>query len=439
MAMPAYVLAYAYTDALDPSGWLYRDIAGLFQALGVHVPRIDIRSIGGAGLVMGTALSPYVALLARNAFDERQGAALDAARSMGLSERHIFLRLALPMARPAWIAGLALVVMECFADFGTVAFFGVPTLSTGLFKAWFSYGDRSTAALLALLMVISVVIILWIEQRSRGAADWAAPRLGTRAKPLRVRGIRAGCMLAICALPGLLGFIFPLLLLLHAAIAGDARPDVAALLRQSWNTVVLGSMAVVVILPTAWIGALVLRQGHAMSVRSVRLASAGYAVPGLVVAVGLLALSGLVTEWADAWLGWRVALTTTGVLLVGAYLTRFFAVGLGPIESGIGRITRSLEWSASSLGLSAWGVVRRVYLPLMRGATGVAALLVFVDVVKELPATLVLRPFNMETLAVSAYQLASDELLAQAAWPAIMIAVVGLAPLVLLGPMLRGR
>ncbi len=439
MAMPAYVLAYAYTDALDPSGWLYRDIAALFQMLGITLPRIDIRSLGGAALVMGTALSPYVALLARNAFDERQGAAFDAARSMGLSERHIFWRLALPMARPAWVAGLALVVMECFADFGTVAFFSVPTLSTGLFKAWFSYGDRSTASLLALLMLLSVSAILWVEHRQRGGAGWAPPRGSARGRPQRVGGWRAAGMLAFCALPGTLGFLFPVGLLLHAAITAEAAPDLPALVRQSWNTLLLGATAVVVILPAAWTGALVMRQCGASFSRAIRLAAAGYAVPGLVVAVGLLAWSGLVTELADRWFDWRVALTTTGVLLIGAYLTRFFAVGLGPIESGLGRITRSLEWSASSLGLGAWGVVRRVHLPLMRGATGVAALLVFVDVVKELPATLVLRPFNMETLAVSAYQLASDELLAQAAWPALMIAVVGLAPLLILGPMLRGR
>jgi iron(III) transport system permease protein len=157
-------------------------------------------------------------------------------------------------------------------------------------------------------------------------------------------------------------------------------------------------------------------------------------MPGLVIAVGLLAWSGLFTQLADAWFGWRVALVGTGILLLGAYLTRFFAVGLGAIESGMSRLTRHLEWSASSLGLSRWETFVRVHLPLMRGATGVAALLVFVDVVKELPATLVLRPMNLDTLAVAAHQLAADELLAQAAWPSLMIALVGLLPLIILGP-----
>lgn len=162
-------------------------------------------------------------------------------------------------------------------------------------------------------------------------------------------------------------------------------------------------------------------------------------MPGLVIAVGLLAWSGLVTDLADRWFNWRVALASTGALLIGAYLTRFFAVGLGPIESGLGRITRNLEWSASSLGLSRLQVFQHVHFPLMRGATGVAALLIFVDVVKELPATLVLRPFNLETLAVAAHHLAADELLAEAAWPAIAMALVALLPLAILGPFLGAR
>jgi iron(III) transport system permease protein len=439
MAMPAYVLAYAYTDALDPSGWLYRDIMSWLAAVGIRLPRLDIRSVWGAGVILGVALSPYVALLAKNAFEERQGAAFDAARAMGLSSRQVFFRLAVPLARPAWIAGLALVVMECFADYGTVAFFSVPTLSTGLFKAWFNYGDRSAAAFLALLMMITVAVLLWIEHRARGRAAWANSRVGTRATPVVVRGKSGIAMALFCALPGLIGFVIPVMLLLYAALTAQTVPQWTALWAQAINTVALGAVAVLFVLPAAWVCGYALRMGQPLAVRAVRVAAAGYAMPGLVIAVGLLAWSGLFTHLADQWLGWRVALVGTGVLLIGAYLTRFFAVGLGPIESGLGRITQNLEWSANSLGLTRWQVFSRVHFPLMRGATGVAALLIFVDVVKELPATLVLRPFNVETLAVAAHHLAADELLSEAAWPAMMIAVVGLLPLIFLGPMLRGK
>jgi iron(III) transport system permease protein len=429
MAMPAYVLAYAYTDALDPSGWLYREVAQALLAIGISIPRIDIRSLWGAGLLLGVALSPYIALLAKNAFEERQGAAFDAARALGLKPTEIFFRLALPMARPAWIAGLALVVMECFADYGTVAFFSVPTLSTGLFKAWFSYGDRNSAALIALLMMITVVILLWVENRARGRAQWASGRIGTKAQPIRVKGTKGYAMTAFCAVPGLLGFVFPLLLLLHSALTAETSPRWTVLATQVSNTIFLGLVAIAVIIPAAWLGAYALRHAGKWLEKAVRIAAAGYAMPGLVIAVGLLAWSGLFTELADRWFDWRVSLVTSGALVIGAYLTRFFAVGLGPVESGMSRITRNLEWSASSLGLSRWQVFSRVHFPLMRGATGVAALIIFVDVVKELPATLVLRPFNLETLAVSAHHLAADELLSEAAWPAIMIGLVGLLPL----------
>ncbi len=429
MAMPAYVLAYAYTDALDPSGWLYVEIAQVAAALGLTLPRIDIRSVWGAGILLGVALSPYVALLAKNAFEERQGAAFDAARALGLKPYEIFFRLALPLARPAWIAGLALVVMECFADYGTVAFFSVPTLSTGLFKAWFSYGDRYSAALLALFMMITISCLLWVEHRARGRAQWANSRIGTKAQPITVRGPRGLAMAACCATPGLLGFVIPIALLLHAAYTAEASPRWSLLITQMINTIALGLIAVLVIIPAAWLGAYAIRQtGHWLA-RAVRLAAAGYAMPGLVVAVGLLAWSGLLTELADRLLDWRVSLVTSGALVVGAYLTRFFAVGLSAVESGMARITQNIDWSASSLGLSKREIFSRIHFPLMRGATGVAALLVFVDVVKELPATLVLRPFNVETLAVSAHHLAADELLSQAAWPAIMIGLVGLLPL----------
>jgi iron(III) transport system permease protein len=437
MALPAYVLAYAYTDALDPSGWLYQAIAAQFMQMGVALPRIDIRSIWGAGIILGVALSPYVSLLARAAFEERQGASFDAARVMGLTPTQIFFRLALPLARPAWIAGLALVVMECFADYGTVAFFSVPTLSTGLFKAWFGYGDRASAALIAVMMLIFVFALLWIEISARGRAQWASQRAGTRANRSVVKGGKAFGMAMFCAIPGLIGFVFPVLLLIETATAAHAMPNFSALFSQATATIILGMAAVAVILPAAWICAYVLRQGSSISVKAVRIASAGYAVPGLVVAVGLLAWSSLFTQAMDQWFDWRIALVSTGVLLIGAYLTRFFSVGLGSIESGLGRVTKNLEWSASSLGLTPLQIFWRVHLPLMRRATGVAALLVFVDVVKELPATLVLRPFNVETLAVAAHHFAADELLSQAAWPAILIGLVGLVPLMLLGPALK--
>ena len=437
MALPAYVMAYAYTDALDPSGWLYQLVFASAQDLGIGLPRLDIRSVGGAGVILGLALSPYVSLLSRAAFEERQGAQFDAARSMGLSGGAIFFRLALPMARPAWIAGLALVVMECFADYGTVAFFSVPTLSTGLFRAWFGYGDRSSAALIALMMMVVVLTLLWIESKARGNAQWSTSRIGSTPKRIKPSQSVAWAMQFFCAIPGVLGFVFPVLLLVHAGVSSATSPEWNELFYQAAASIGLGVVAVLVIVAASWVCGYALRSQNPLAARAVRVASCGYAVPGLVIAVGLLAWSSLFTQLMDALFGWRIALVGTGILMLGAYLTRFFSVGLGAIETGLGRITQNLEWSASSLGLSGFQIFLRVHLPLMKRATGVAALLVFVDVVKELPATLVLRPFNLETLSIAAYHLASDELLGQAAWPALMIAVVGLIPILLLGPALK--
>lgn len=438
LALPAYVMAYAYTDALDPSGWLYQWIAAQGALFSLPaLPRFEIRSLVGAAFILGVALSPYVSLLARVAFEERQGTAFDAARTMGLSGRQVFFRLALPAARPAWIAGLALVIMECFADYGTVAFFALPTLSTGLFKAWFAYGDRPTAALIALVMMIVAVGLLLLESRTRGRAQWSAVRAGGRAQRLPAQANKAWAMSLWCALPGVFGFFVPIAFLVIAALDAQTIPDWSRLIDQAMASVMLGILAVAVVLCAAWVCGYALRSGDDRSQSVIRMASGGYAVPGLVIAVGLLAWSSLFTQAMDYVFGWQVALVGTGVLMIGAYLTRFFSVGLGPIESGLGRITRNLEWSAASLGLDRYRIFSRVHLPLMKRATAVAALLVFVDVIKELPATLVLRPFNLETLAVSAHHLAADERLGAAAWPALMIGLVGLIPMLMLGPTMR--
>jgi len=442
MAMPAYVVAYALTDALDYSGWLaslirplWADWFGLDAWGRAHWP--EIRSLWGAALVLGLALSPYVYLLVRNAFEEGQGSLMEAARSLGLTRRAAFFRLALPLVRPAIVAGSALVVMECLADYGTVSFFAVQTLSTGLFKTWFNYGDPNAAAFLGLLMLACAVALLTVERRSRGRAAFTQSP-SRRAEPQPLRGPSRVWVPMVCSLSGLLGFVLPAALLIKAALAAESETPWQSLLTQSIQTGLYGLYALALILPVALVlayGARIWPKGW-MSL-AVRWASSGYAVPGLVVAVGLLALSAALTQLLSEGLDWRLTLTTTSALVLGGYLTRFFTVGFSSIETSLGRIRESLDWSARSLGLGVSQVLTRLHLPLLRRGLFVAALLVFVDVVKELPVTLVLRPMNVETLAVAAHQLAADERLADAAWPSMAIAIVGLVPVLLLGP--RGR
>jgi iron(III) transport system permease protein len=443
LAMPAYVVAFAYTDALDYSGWLSSWLRLVLGNLGIVSADTfrqawpEIRSLPGACLVLGASLSPYVSLLAKSAFEDRPTALAEVSRSLGLTATEAYFRVILPVARPAIVAGSALVVMECLADYGTVAFFSVQTLSTGLFKTWFGYGDQNAAALMGLFMLLIAIAVLSWERSARGRA-----RYETSGKTIPNRQALTGASriwVPIASLAGgVIGFFIPLTLLIYAAVSADELAGVDKLLTQAWHTAVYGLYALLTIIPIAVLIAYGQRMHRSrVFYHAVRIASSGYAVPGMVVAIGLLACSSLFTKMLYSEFDLRFTLTATSLLVVGGYLTRFFTVGFSTIEVGLARITPSLDQSARSLGLSARGVLFHVHLPILKRAAFVASLLVFVDVVKELPLTLVLRPVNVETLAVAAYQFAADERLADAALPSITIALVGLIPLLLLGPRLR--
>lgn len=443
LAMPAYVVAFAYTDALDYSGWLSTwlrftlDDLGIFSAETLRQAWPEIRSLPGACLVLGASLSPYVCLLAKSAFDDRPTALAEVSRSLGLSSIETYFRVILPMARPAIVAGSALVVMECLADYGTVAFFSVQTLSTGLFKTWFGYGDQNAAALMGLFMLLLAIAVLSWERSARGRARYETSGKANSNRQGLVGASRIWVPIASLA-GGTIGFFIPLALLVYAALSADSLEGMGKLPTQAWQTAIYGLYALLTIIPIAILIAYGQRMNQSQIFHhAVRMASSGYAVPGMVVAIGLLACSSLVTQALYSEFDLRFTLTATSLLVVGGYLTRFFTVGFSTIEVGLARITPSLDQSARSLGLSARGVLFHVHLPILRRSAFVASLLVFVDVVKELPLTLVLRPVNVETLAVAAYQFAADERLADAALPSIAIALVGLIPLLLLGPRLR--
>ena len=387
--------------------------------------------------MLGAALSPYVSLLAKSAFEDSPTSLAEVSRSLGLTASQAYFRVVLPVARPAIVAGSALVVMECLADYGTVAFFSVQTLSTGLFKTWFGYGDQNSAALMGLLMLLIAIGILGWERSARGRARYEAQgQSNTSRRALQGRSRIWVPLISLAG--GVIGFFIPLALLVHAALTADELAGIDKLLLQAWHTSVYGVYALLTIIPIALLIAYGQRLSRSQVFRyTVRMASSGYAVPGMVVAIGLLACSSLFTQMLYTNFDLRFTLTATSLLVVGGYLTRFFTVGFSTIEVGLARITPSLDQSARSLGLSSRGVLLHVHLPILRRAAFVASLLVFVDVVKELPLTLVLRPVNVETLAVAAYQFAADERLADAALPSIAIAIVGLIPLLLLGPRLR--
>ncbi len=431
LALPAFVIAYAYTDALDVSGPVQTALRGW---LGVTVGEFrlpDIRSVPGAGVVLGLALYPYVYMLARTAFAERSASLSEAARSLGLSPLQAWWRVVWPVARPSVAAGCALVLMETLADFGTVSYFAVDTFTAGIYRAWQGLGDKVTAARLAIVLLAVVGVLIWLERRQRLRMRYFGR--GGRPAPRRALGRAQGMLVAVfCAAPFALGFVLPLLLLVRAWLASGAALDLR-LVDWMLNTATLAALATLVTVPLALLGAYLGRlAAHRIVSGALALACAGYAMPGVVLGVGLLSWIGAVDRALGA-----VVLGGSIVAVVYAYLVRFFSVAFQGLESGLARISPSMDQSARSLGRSPAGVLREIHWPLLRPSLATAGLLVFVDCLKELPATLVLRPFDFDTLAVVAYHFAADERLGEAAGPALLIALVGSVPVLLLAG--RGR
>jgi iron(III) transport system permease protein len=434
LAMPAYVMAYAYTDWLQYTGavqsWLRRTTG--WQASDYWFP--EIRSLWGAAAMLSLALFPYVYLIARTAFHEVSRSAIEAGRLAGLDAWGAFFRVAVPLARPAIVAGASLALMETLADFGTVSYFAVEVFTTGIFKAWLSLGDSVAAAQLSACLLAFVVVVLALERASRSRAAYAA----ASPKPLRphlLRGAKAALALIACALPVIFGFVLPALLLLNLAWGEKTAYVGARMLALIANSFSLAGLTAVVAVLLGLVMAYAARLTPTRLVRGVnRAAGFGYALPGAVIAVGVLVplgkLDNTLAGWLESLVDRPVGLLLTGTVaaLIYAYLVRLLAVSLQTVEAGLAKITRSMEDAARSLGAGAGGALARVHVPLLAPSLATAALLVFLDVLKELPATFALRPFNFDTLAIEAYNLAKDERLAEAAAPALVIVAVGLLP-----------
>jgi iron(III) transport system permease protein len=440
LAMPAYVMAYVYTDFLQFVGPVQTALRETFGWEHGDYWFPDIRSLPGAMLMFVCVLYPYVYLLARTAFLERASGMLEAARTLGMGSWRAFFSVSLPLARPAIVAGVSLALMETLADYGTVAYFAVNTFTTGIYRAWFSLGDRIAAAQLAAMLLGFVLFLLMAERISRGRARYN--NTTGRNRPMagaRLTGMRAVLAVIACSLPLLLGFLLPAALLLKMALAdGDAQFGERFVMLSRNSFVLAGTTAVIAVL-LALLMAYAARLSRSVVASGMnRLVGLGYAVPGAVIAVGVLIPVTRLDNWLagqwEHWFGSNPGLLLTGGIaaLVYAYLVRFLAVALHTVESSLGKITPSMDDAARSLGLGQGQTLRRVHAPMLRGSLLTAGLLVFVDVMKELPATLVMRPFNFDTLATQAYTLASDERLAEASTASLAIVAVGLLPLIAL-------
>ncbi|MBV1884019.1 MAG: iron ABC transporter permease [Pseudomonadales bacterium] len=440
LAMPAYIIAYCYTGLLDFAGpvqTLLRETFG-WQFGQYWFP--EIRSLPGAIIMLSLVLYPYVYILSRTAFSEQSASLMEVSRSLGKTPSQHFLQVAIPLARPAILTGTALAMMEAFADYGTVQYFGVSTFTTGIFRTWYGMGNEMAAAQLSALLVGFVFMLLSLEKLSRRKiAYYYQGQKVSSPKRQPLSRFASLSLTLLCLLPFILGFAVPVLLLIDWAIEVGSHQLDQRFLSLLINSFGLAASAAFCVVSIALIF------GYAKRVRKkvsltlpIELANLGYAVPGTVVAVSLL----LVLTWFDKKLDallsnlWGVSsgllLSGTVFALILAYSVRFLAVASNNIESGLGRIKPSMDEAARSLGANRRQVLIKVHLPILKTSILSALLLVFVDIVKELPATLILRPFNFNTLAVRTYELASDERLADAALPALAIVCVSLLPVIIL-------
>jgi iron(III) transport system permease protein len=439
LAVPTYIIGYTYTDLLQYAGpvqTLLRDTMGWGRA-DYWFPQI--RSLGGAIVVMSLVLYPYVYLLARASFLEQCTCMLDVSRTLGRGPWRSFFEVAVPLARPAIAGGVALALMEALADFGTVQYFGVNTFTTGIYRTWFALGEPVAAAQLAAALMLLILLVLAAERWSRGLRGYQHTDQSRLRPSFDLRGGWAAAACAACLAPVVLGFGVPVVVLLKMALMrGDALFG-GLFVELAWNSLTLATTAAVLTAGLAIVVAYALRLRPTRPMRAAaRVAGLGYAIPGAVIAIGVLIPFARFDNALDAWLRAEVGIST-GLLLTGtiaglvfAYLVRFLALALNTVEAGLGKINRNLDDAARTLGRGPGGALIRVHVPLMWGSVLTAVILVFVDVLKELPATLILRPFNFETLAVRVYRFAADERLAEASTAALAIVVVGLIPVILL-------
>jgi iron(III) transport system permease protein len=437
LAVPAYVMAFVALGLLDFTGPVQGALRDLLGRGGYWFP--EVRSTGGVIAVMSLVLYPYVYMLARSSFMTQGNSAVEAARSLGLSSWSAFFRVSIPTARPAIIAGLSLALMETLADFGTVAIFNYDTFTTAIYKAWFGLFNLQAASQLASFLLVLVVIALTAERQLRGRAKYHEATRSTRLHRYHLTGWHKWSATLIAGLVLLLAFVIPVIQLglwAWEVLEEDLNSRYWGLL---WHTLMLGGMSAVLTVIGAMILAFTRRYRGDVAVNSaVNIATLGYALPGSVLAVGVMltftSMDNILNTMATI-LGGEPSgqiLTGTVFALVIAYMVRFLAVAYGPIDSGLGRIRISLAEAARGLGASPTATMLKVYVPLLRPGLFTAGLLVLVDVMKEMPATMLLRPFGWDTLAVRIYEMTSEGEWERAALPAITLILVGLIPVIVL-------
>ena len=442
-AIPAYLIAYVYTDFLEFAGPLQgvlRELFGWQLVNDYWFP--EIRSMEGAILVIGTALYPYVYVLARTAFYLTPASFFEIGILM---KRNLFWSIGLPLARPAIVAGLALVLMETISDFGTVEFFAVETLTLGIFNVWLGMNNLPAAAQIASITFLFIIFLLVIETYARSKRKFSDPtRRSAALEPKEVKGIQMVICWLTCSIPILIGFILPVGILASFVLRGFSLDFEEAMLKAAFNSLILATtIALVVVILSSFLGYVYTFQENAGLRKLTVLSSIGYAFPGTILAIGVVTAGGFIDSVIAEFMLNVFGVSYLGILTGGlglvifACVARFQAVGFGAVMSGIERLPSNVFATSRVLGHGFGSTLGRVFLPLIKSSILAGGLLVFVDTMKELPMTLLLRPFNFETLATYVYQFAKDELLEEAALPALIIILVGIGPILLMNSILH--
>lgn len=447
LAVPTYLVAYVYTDLLEYAGpvqgWI-RDYFGYKNAQDYHF--FEIRSMGGGITTLALVLYPYIYLLARAAFLEQSPNFHESSRILGMNKVQTFIRVTLPLARPAIIVGVMLVLMEVLNDYGAVHHFAIQTFSEGIYDYWLGRDNIEGASQIALLMLSFIVVLMVLEQYSR--QKQALYQKGTQRKQPRyvLSRSKAALVLLICWLPVLLGFLIPVGRLVYFSMLYHELVSDAKLWGMAWNSLSISLLAAILTGLFAVFVAYARRMVNTPAVHALAITSGlGYAIPGAVLAIGVLVPLGLLdrtlNHFFQQWFEVNIGLFFSGslIILVLAYMVRFMAVAQGTVYASLQKVTPSMDDSAKTLGCTNMQLIRRVHLPLINKGLLTAMLIVFVDSMKELPATLILRPFDFDTLATNVYQFASDELLEETSLAALLIIVVGLLPIILLNRSISER
>ena len=435
IAIPTYVSAYIYAGLFEPSGMIFDSVEN-YLGLGKELyDLIELRNIYGVIFILSICLYPYVYLLSYSSFKEQSYCAIEVGKSLGLSDKELFSRVSIPLARPGIIAGVSLVVMETLAEFGTMDYYGVRTFTTGIYRTWFAFGDETSALHLASILLTFVFIIIIVEKFSRGKSQYV--NTSQKSKKIKARdlnGIYGIYSCLWCLLFTLLGFILPVIQLLfwlsetYSYIFEDYYIQVIK------NTVSIATIASIIIVLISIYSSYINRSTDNLYIKSsLKIFTLGYSIPGVVIAVGIIIPLTMVDNFQARIFGSPLYyLSGSFFALVLCYLVRFSTISYNATESGLGKIKKNIDLTVQSFGLSDFSILKKVHMPIMKTTLITSFILVFVDIVKELPATLILRPFNFDTLAINIYELASSEQLSYIASPSLILIIISLIPVILL-------